>query len=64
MAQQYSRVNWLERYNASLIVWLGKANTLVSDLGAWNHALEEELAQSCSKRDTQRAVAELKAQEV
>jgi len=34
LAQQYSRVNWLERYNANLIAWLGVSNTLVSDLGA------------------------------
>ena len=32
--QQYSKVHWLERYNASLIDRLGEANTLVSDLGA------------------------------
>ena len=38
-------------------------NTLVTDLGAHQHALEEELAQTASERDTQRAVVEQKAKE-
>jgi len=64
LAQQYSRVHWLEQYNASLVARLGNANTLVSNLGARNHALEEELARAHGDRDAQRAMAEQKAQEV
>jgi hypothetical protein len=58
LARQYSRVNWLERYNASLVVRLGEANALVSDL-----ELELELARANGERDAQRAEAEQKAQE-
>jgi hypothetical protein len=64
LAQQCSRVHWLEQYNASLIAWLGDANSLVADLGVQDRAREEELDQARSKRDTQRAAAEQKAQEV
>ena len=44
-------MHWLEQYNASLIARMGEANTLVSDLGARNQALEEELARAHSNRD-------------
>ena len=37
LAQQYSKVQWLEQWNANLIAQLGEANTLVSDLGAEDH---------------------------
>ena len=37
---------------------------MVTDLGARQRALEEELAYSANERDAQRAAAERKAQEV
>ena len=40
------------------------ANTLVTNLGARQRALEEELVQTVGERDAQRAAAEPKAQEV
>ena len=39
-----------------------EANTLVTDLGARQNALEEELAQAANERDAQRAAAERKAE--
>jgi hypothetical protein len=47
-----------------LVVRTIEANTLVTDLGARQRALEEELAQTANERDAQRAAAEWKAQEV
>ena len=64
LAQQDSKVHWLEQCNASLIARLNEANTLVSDLGAWNRAREVELARAIDERDARRAAAEQKAQEV
>jgi len=64
LAQLYSRVNWLERYNASLGVRLNEANAQVSPLDVRNRALELELARANGERDAQRAAAEQKAQEV
>ena len=57
-------MNRLGRYNASLGAQLGEANTLVSDMGLRNHALELELARANGERDAQRAAAKQKAQEV
>ena len=39
------------------------ANTKMTDLGARQQALEEELARTAGERDIQRAAAEQKAQE-
>ena len=44
-------MQWLEQQNTTLIERLGKANTLVSDLGAQDHARKEELARAIEKRD-------------
>jgi hypothetical protein len=57
-------VQWLEQQHATLIERLGEANTLVSDLGAQDHARKEELARATEERDAQRAAAGQKAQEV
>jgi hypothetical protein len=54
-------VQWLEQWHANLIVRLGEANTLVSNLGAQDCAREEELARAIEERDTQRAAVEQKA---
>ena len=64
LARQHSKVQWLEQWHANLIARLGEANTLVSNLGAQDHAREEELARAIEERDAQRAAAEQKAQEV
>ena len=64
LAQQYSKVQWLEQWNATLVARLGEANTLVSDLGAQDRARKEELARAIGERDAQRAAAEQRAWEV
>ena len=58
LTRLYSQVRWLGQYNADLVLLTSDANTLVTNLGARQRALEEELAQTASERDTQRAVAE------
>ena len=57
LAQQYSKVQWLEQWNTNLIARLGEANTLVSDLWAQDRARKEELARAIEERDAQRAAA-------
>ena len=64
LARLYSQVRWLGQHNANLVVRTIEANTLVTDLGARQHALEEELAQTASEHDAQRTAAERKTQEV
>ena len=64
LAQQYSKVHWLKQYNASLLVQLGKADTLMSDLGLRDRVWEVELARAIDMRDAQRAAAEQKAREI
>ena len=64
LAHQYAKVQWLEQCNTSLVARLDEANTLVSDLGAQDHAREEQLAQAIEECDAQRSAAEQKAQEV
>ena len=64
LARLYSQVRWFGQHNASLVVRTIEANTLVTDLGARQRALEEELVQTANERDAQRAAAERKAQEV
>ena len=57
----YSQVRWLGQYNADLVLRTIDANTLVTNLGARQRALEEELARTAGKRDAQRAAAEQRA---
>jgi len=57
-------VRWLGQYNASLVIRTIEANTLVTNLGVRQRALEEELAQASNERDAQRAAVEWKAQDV
>ena len=47
----YSQVRWLGQYNADLVLRTIDANTLVTNLGARQRALEEELAPIVGKRD-------------
>jgi hypothetical protein len=61
LARQYSQVQWLEQCNASMVTRMNEANILVSDLGARQCALEEELARAVDERASQRAAAEQKA---
>ena len=58
LARQYSQVQWLEQCNANMVARMNEANILVSDLGARQCALEEELTRAVNERDVQRAAAE------
>ena len=60
----YSQMRWLGQHNADLVLKNIDANTKMTDLGARQQVLEEELARTASERDVQRAAAEQKAQEV
>jgi hypothetical protein len=64
MANLSSRVDWLERYGASLGAHLGEASAQVSTLEARAHGLELELARANGERDAQKAAAKQKAKEV
>ena len=64
LTRLYSQVRWLGQYNADLVLRTIDANTMVTNLGACQRALEEELAQTASEHDAQRAAAEQRAQEV
>jgi hypothetical protein len=59
----YSQMRWLGQHNVDLVLKNIDANTKMTDLGARQQALEEELARTAGKRDIQRAAAEQKAQE-
>ena len=62
----YSRVHWLDSYNATLVTQLNEANARadqVTPLEARIHRLECELARANSERDAQRAAPDQKAQE-
>ena len=59
----YSQMCWLGQHNADLVLKNIDANTKMTDLGARQQALEEELAQTAGERDVQKAMAEQKAQE-
>ena len=59
----YSQMRWLGQHNADLVLKNIDANTKMTDLGARQQALEEELARTAGERDIQRAAAEQKAQE-
>ena len=63
MTRLYSQVHWLGQHNAGLVLQNIDANTKMTDLGARQQALEEELARTAGERDVQRAAAEQKARE-
>ena len=54
---------WLGQHNVDLVLKNIDANTKMTDLGARQRALEEELARTAGERDVQRAAVEQKAQE-
>ena len=64
MTRMYSQMSQLGQHNAELVLKNIEANTLVTDLGVRQRALEEELVQTANERDAQRATADLKAQKV
>ena len=59
----YSQMRCLGQHNADLVLQNIDANTKMTDLGARQRGLEEELARTAGECDVQRAVAEQKAQE-
>ena len=63
LAQLYSRVDWLERYSASVCLWLNESMAQASRMEVWAYYLELALARANSERDMQRAAAEQRAQE-
>ena len=63
LTRLYSQMCWLGQHNADLVLRNIDANTKMTDLGAHQRALEEELARTAGERDVQRAAAEQKAQE-
>ena len=58
LAQMYSRVDWLERYSASVGLRLNEATAQASRMEVCAYDLERELARANNERDAQRAVAE------
>ena len=63
LTRLYTQMRWLGPHNADLVLWNIDANTKMTDLGARQRALEEELARTARERDIQRAAAEQKTQE-
>ena len=63
LTRLYNQMRWLGQHNADLVLQNIDANTKMTDLGAYQRALEEELARTAGERDVQRAAAEQKAQE-
>ena len=64
LAQLYSRVHWLDSYNATLVAQLNEDNARAEQttpLEAWIHGLEHELARANSECDAQRAAVDHKA---
>ena len=47
----YSQMRWLGQHNADLVLKNIDANTKMTDLGARQQALEEELARTAGERD-------------
>jgi len=64
MTRLHSQIGWLGQHNAELVLKNIEANTRMTDLGARQRALEEELARVTGERDVQRVAAEQKAREV
>ena len=63
LTRLYSQMRWLGQHNADLVLRNIDANTKMTDLGARQRALEEELVRTANEHDVQRAAAEQKAQE-
>ena len=63
LAQMYSRVDWLERYSASLGSRLNETTSQASNMEVRAHGLELELTRANNERDALRAAAEQKAKE-
>ena len=51
-------MRWLGQHNADLVLRNIDANTKMTDLGARQQALEEELARTAGEHDVQRVAAE------
>ena len=51
LTRLYSQMRWLGQHNADLVLRNIDANTKMTDLGARQQALEEELARAASERD-------------
>ena len=58
LTRLYSQMRWLGQHNANLVLQNIDANTKMTDLGARQQALEEEMAGTAGERDVQRAAAE------
>ena len=63
LTRLYSQMRWLGQHNADLVLQNIDTNTKMTDLGARQRALEEELVRTTDEHDVQRAAAEQKAQE-
>ena len=63
LAQLYSRVDWLDRYSASVGLRLNEAPTQAGRMQLRAHDLELVLAHANSEHDAHRATAEQTAQE-
>ena len=63
MSRLHSQIGWLGQHNAELVLKNIEANTKMTDLGARQQALEEELARVTGERAIQRAAAEQKTRE-
>ena len=57
----YSQIRWLGQHNADLVLKNIDANTKMTDPGARQRVLEEELVRTAGERDVHRAAAEQKA---
>ncbi|XP_039840802.1 translation initiation factor IF-2-like [Panicum virgatum] len=64
MTWRHSQIGWLGQHNAELVLKNIEASTRMTDLGARQWALEEELARVTGECDVQRVTAEQKAREV
>ena len=51
LTRLYSQVRWIGQYNADLVLWTIDTNTLVTNLGVRQRAVEEELAKTAGERD-------------
>ena len=51
LTRLYSQMCWLGQHNADLVLKNIDANTKMTDLGARQRALEEELARTAGERD-------------
>jgi chromosome segregation ATPase len=63
LAQLYSRVDWLERYSASMGLRLNEATTQMGRMEVRAYDLERELARATTVHNVQRAVTEQRARE-